>query len=101
VQKDIGISLLLNLPHGEQGKGRQALAMWAYTLDHRRSPILNARTGPVSWVDIMEAKPLFEELPNSNGEAEMHKEMVVGFLGLLANGAFFSKLYALIYQRNL
>jgi hypothetical protein len=38
-------------------------------------------------MDTMKRKPLFEKLPNPNGEAAMHKEVVVGFLGLLAKRA--------------
>jgi hypothetical protein len=38
-------------------------------------------------MDTMKPKPLLEKLPNPNGEAAMHKEMVVGFLGLLAKRA--------------
>jgi hypothetical protein len=36
---------------------------------------------------ILNVKPILEEFPNSNGEAAMNKEVVVGFLGLLTKWA--------------
>jgi hypothetical protein len=38
-------------------------------------------------MDPHKTKPLLEKLPNSNGEAKMHKNMVVGLRDLLAKGA--------------
>jgi hypothetical protein len=41
-------------------------------------------------MDPHKTKPLLEKLPNSNGEAKMHKNMVVGLCDLLAKGAKFT-----------
>jgi hypothetical protein len=48
---------------------------------------LDVKTHPLSWEYPFNAKPLFQELPNPNGEAALDEKVIVVFFGLLAKWA--------------
>jgi hypothetical protein len=81
------VPLIPKLPNGEQHEGGQGLAMRGGSGRKKLPPLIDVKCTPLPRKNPMNANPPLEKLPNADGEAAVHEEMVCRFRGSLAKRA--------------